>query len=308
MSGGIAAGGLGAVLAGALVAVAGAGAGDAAAPSLAGVLLAPSAPGVTVSSSGDGAVRITAPPGTPVLSPIRGAVDSGGGPSITVTGSGGDGGAVLTVTGATPSASGRQVRPGDPVARVGPGGAAVVELRVDGQALDLAGLVDADGVAIAPGDDPRAGGSQGAGGGTQLRGADALLRPVDGAVISQLFGCTSFAAEPPDPACQGGHFHSGVDLAAPLGTPVRAAQGGVAAVVVSAVGYGLHVIVRGGAGGLSTLYGHLASVAVTDGAAVAPGEVIGTVGSTGNSTGPHLHFEVRHRDVPVDPLVEMELP
>ena len=137
--------------------------------------------------------------------------------------------------------------------------------------------------------------------------AGAPVRPVSGAVVSQPFGCTAFAAEPVDHACPQGHFHSGIDLAVPAGTPVLASLDGVAHVVVSETGYGLHVVVDDG-GGLSTLYAHLATVLVAEGEAVSAGEELGTVGSTGNSTGPHLHFEVRRDGVPEDPLLDLALP
>ncbi|MBV9101636.1 MAG: M23 family metallopeptidase [Candidatus Dormibacteraeota bacterium] len=134
-----------------------------------------------------------------------------------------------------------------------------------------------------------------------------FVRPVDGARITQAFGCTSFALEPADVHCPGGHRHSGVDLAAAMGTPVRATLGGVAQVVVDATGFGLHVIIDHG-GGLSSLYGHLSSVAVSSGDVVAAGQVIGAVGSSGNSTGPHLHFEIRRDGIPEDPLTDLRLP
>lgn len=133
------------------------------------------------------------------------------------------------------------------------------------------------------------------------------VRPVPGAVITQGFGCTAYPLEPVEPFCPGGHYHSGIDLAAPLGTPVRATLGGDVSVVRSTTGYGLHVIVDHG-GGLLSLYGHLSSVGVADGALVEAGEVIGAVGSTGNSSGPHLHFEIRRNGIPVDPSLEVALP
>lgn len=123
---------------------------------------------------------------------------------------------------------------------------------------------------------------------------------VSGAVVTQGFGCTSLAVEPVAPGCPGGHFHTGIDLGAPSGTEVHAATAGLAAVLRSDRGYGLHVVVVG-EGGITVIYGHLASVRLGDGAAVSPGEVIATVGSSGNSTGPHLHFEVRRDGRPVDP-------
>jgi murein DD-endopeptidase MepM/ murein hydrolase activator NlpD len=133
------------------------------------------------------------------------------------------------------------------------------------------------------------------------------MQPLRSAVISQPFGCTSVALEPLDPACPQRHWHSGVDLAAARGTPVVAALAGVAQVILSAGGYGLHVIIDHG-GGLSTLYAHLATVAVRSGGYVAAGEQIGTVGSTGNSTGPHLHFEVRRDGIAEDPRQDVVLP
>jgi murein DD-endopeptidase MepM/ murein hydrolase activator NlpD len=134
-----------------------------------------------------------------------------------------------------------------------------------------------------------------------------MTRPVSGAVISQLYGCTAFAAEPVDTACPGGHFHSGVDLAAASGTPVLAVLAGSAHVVRSALGFGLHVILDHG-GGLTTLYGHLSTLLVAEGDTVVAGDRIGDVGSTGNSTGPHLHFEVRRNGVPENPLLDVALP
>jgi murein DD-endopeptidase MepM/ murein hydrolase activator NlpD len=133
------------------------------------------------------------------------------------------------------------------------------------------------------------------------------VKPVQGAVISQGYGCTDVLIEPPDPACPGRHWHSGIDLAARRGTPVHAALPGSAQVIVSATGYGLHVVIDDG-GGLSTLYGHLDRVDIAVGQYIGAGEVIGTVGSTGNSTGPHLHFEVRRDGVPEDPRNDIALP
>jgi murein DD-endopeptidase MepM/ murein hydrolase activator NlpD len=138
-------------------------------------------------------------------------------------------------------------------------------------------------------------------------GTAGFVKPVSGAAISQGFGCTSVTIEPIDHGCPGGHFHSGVDLAAGSGTPVVATAPGAAHVIVSAIGFGLHVIIDHG-GGLQSLYGHLATVAVLDGDAVTAGEVIGAVGSSGNSTGPHLHFEFDRGGVPEDPQQLVRLP
>lgn len=97
--------------------------------------------------------------------------------------------------------------------------------------------------------------------------------------------------------------HAGVDLVAVIGTPVRAAAGGVVAHAGRDEAYGNFIDIRH-AGGISTRYGHLSAFApnLTAGAGVLTGSVIGQVGTTGNSTGPHLHFEVRISGAAVDPL------
>lgn len=138
-------------------------------------------------------------------------------------------------------------------------------------------------------------------------GASAFVRPVSGAQISQAFGCTGVSIEPVDSACDAGHFHSGIDLAATAGTPVVATAAGAAHVIASAIGFGLHVVIDHG-GGLQSLYGHLSAVVIGDGAPVDAGEVIGAVGSSGNSTGPHLHFEIDRNGVPEDPRRLVSLP
>jgi murein DD-endopeptidase MepM/ murein hydrolase activator NlpD len=155
----------------------------------------------------------------------------------------------------------------------------------------------------------------GLGGGTAIAGGAvarsasgvAFVAPVRHAWVSQGFGCTNFLFEPVDRSCPGGHWHSGIDLAAARGTPVMATLPGIATVVVDATGYGLHVVIDHG-DGLSSLYGHLDTVLVVTGDAVAAGEVIGTVGSTGNATGPHLHFEIRRDGIPEDPRLDVALP
>jgi murein DD-endopeptidase MepM/ murein hydrolase activator NlpD len=128
-----------------------------------------------------------------------------------------------------------------------------------------------------------------------------LLLPVRGAVLTQPFGCTDLAFEPRVSFCASGHFHSGIDLAARLGTPVHAAAGGVAQVANRPTGFGLYVIVVHG-GGISTLYGHLDSTSLQTGDRLAADDLVGLMGSSGLSTGPHLHFEVRRGGRPEDPL------
>ena len=94
--------------------------------------------------------------------------------------------------------------------------------------------------------------------------------------------------------------HSGIDISASSGTPVLAANGGpVLYAGWNSWGYGNTVVI--GHGPFSTLYGHMRSLAVRCGNFVAAGQVIGYVGSTGNSSGPHLHFEIRYRNQPQDP-------
>lgn len=135
----------------------------------------------------------------------------------------------------------------------------------------------------------------------------AFVTPLHHSWISLAFGCTSLRFEPVDLACPGGHWHSGIDLAAARGTPVMATLPGIATVVVSASGYGLHVVIDHG-DGLSSLYGHLDTVLIASGDSVAAGEVIGTVGSSGNATGPHLHFEIRRNGIPENPGLDVSLP
>lgn len=134
-----------------------------------------------------------------------------------------------------------------------------------------------------------------------------FIKPLAHSSVSQGFGCSSFAFEPVDGACPGGHWHSGIDLAAARGTPVMATLPGSVAVIVSATGYGLHVVIDHG-GGLSSLYGHLDTALVMTGDFVTAGQVIGTVGSSGNATGPHLHFEIRRDGIAEDPRLDLTLP
>jgi Peptidase family M23 len=96
-----------------------------------------------------------------------------------------------------------------------------------------------------------------------------------------------------------GHMHAGIDIAAPTGTPIKAARGGTVAHAGVAGGYGNAVYLDHG--GTITRYGHMSRVNVGRGARVGQGDVIGLCGSTGNSTGPHLHFEVRPGNKPINP-------
>jgi murein DD-endopeptidase MepM/ murein hydrolase activator NlpD len=103
-----------------------------------------------------------------------------------------------------------------------------------------------------------------------------------------------------DPINGEGAFHSGIDIDAPTGTPVRAAGDGEVTGSNMGAGYGRQVVLSHGHS-LETVYGHLSSVAVVPGQHVTRGEIIGYVGMTGRATGPHLHYEVRVDNVPVNP-------
>jgi murein DD-endopeptidase MepM/ murein hydrolase activator NlpD len=98
-----------------------------------------------------------------------------------------------------------------------------------------------------------------------------------------------------------GRMHEGIDLAASMGAPVVAARGGVVVRAGWRDGYGYAVEIGHG-GGISTLYAHLSEILAGVGRNVAQGELVARVGSTGRSTGPHLHFEIRTPGGKVDPL------
>src|SRR5690606_4349019 len=98
-------------------------------------------------------------------------------------------------------------------------------------------------------------------------------------------------------------LHAGIDFTAPTGTSIQATGNGkVIKAELGRVGYGNHVVIDHGYG-YTTLYGHMATIAVREGDIVKKGEKIGTVGNTGTSTAPHLHYEVRVKGNPVDPVI-----
>jgi murein DD-endopeptidase MepM/ murein hydrolase activator NlpD len=118
--------------------------------------------------------------------------------------------------------------------------------------------------------------------------ASGFIWPVNGTVTSP-FGM------------RWGRMHEGIDISAPSGTAIRAAQGGTVAIAAPTGGYGNYTCINHSAG-LATCYAHQSSYAVGVGDSVSQGEVIGSVGCTGSCTGDHLHFEVRVNGAAVDPL------
>ncbi len=134
----------------------------------------------------------------------------------------------------------------------------------------------------------RGGASSGSGGRVGAPSAKGFVWPVNGTVTSG-FGM------------RWGRLHAGIDIAAPMGTPVRAAASGQVIFAGSAGGYGNLILIAHG-DGIVTAYAHLSAIGVGVNHMVERGQTIGAVGSTGHSTGPHLHFEVRVNGQPVDPM------
>ncbi len=132
-----------------------------------------------------------------------------------------------------------------------------------------------------------------------------LIWPQPKGALSLLFGPCSYVFEPPGFGFP--HFHTGVDIAFTQGTPILAADDGVVVAADASrlngqfIGYGNYVIVAH-RNGFFSLYGHLLGFQVKAGDAVQQGQVIGYEGSTGNSTGPHVHFEYRYGGQPTNPL------
>jgi murein DD-endopeptidase MepM/ murein hydrolase activator NlpD len=127
---------------------------------------------------------------------------------------------------------------------------------------------------------------------TEIADAPSLW-PLEGRVGSS-FG------QREDPINGEGAFHSGIDIDAPYGSPVRAAADGEVTGASMGAGYGRQVVLNHGHDVL-TVYGHLSAIAVLPGQHVTRGQVIGYVGQSGRATGPHLHYEVRVHNVPVNP-------
>ena len=105
-----------------------------------------------------------------------------------------------------------------------------------------------------------------------------------------------------DPVYKTVKFHQGLDFTAPTGTPIYASANGVVKTAGNlGTGYGIHVVINHGYG-YQTLYGHMVKVKVRPGQKVVRGEIIGYVGNTGKSTGPHCHYEVHKNGRPLDPV------
>ena len=126
------------------------------------------------------------------------------------------------------------------------------------------------------------------GAGDTTPSSQGLIWPVSGPVTSP-FGY------------RWGRLHAGIDIGVPYGTPIHAAASGTVVLAGWTGGYGNYTCIDHG-GGMATCYAHQSSYAVSNGAQVSQGQVIGYVGSTGHSFGAHLHFEVRINGNPVDPL------
>jgi murein DD-endopeptidase MepM/ murein hydrolase activator NlpD len=122
--------------------------------------------------------------------------------------------------------------------------------------------------------------------------------PLEGAQLTSGFGMRNH------PVLGGRRQHAGIDLAAPTGTPVYATADGVVGRADWYSSYGLYISINHGAS-METRYAHLSRLAVTAGETVKKGDLIGYVGSTGRSTGPHLHYEVRVDGLAVNPIPYM---
>ena len=121
------------------------------------------------------------------------------------------------------------------------------------------------------------------------------LMPVDGVHLSSDYGMRTH------PVLGGRRQHKGVDLAGPVGTPIHAAADGVVSRADWFSSYGLFVSLEHG-GSLQTRYGHMSRLNVAAGQQIHKGDVIGYIGTTGRSTGPHLHYEVRIAGAAVNPV------
>jgi murein DD-endopeptidase MepM/ murein hydrolase activator NlpD len=133
----------------------------------------------------------------------------------------------------------------------------------------------------------------------RLLAATPAIQPVSNKDLSRLASGFGYRV---DPVYKTTKFHAGLDFAAPQGSPIYATANGVVTLAGNTGnGYGNHVIIDHGFN-YETLYGHMYRIKVTNGQKIRRGEVIGWVGSTGKSTGPHLHYEVHKNGQKVDPI------
>lgn len=133
----------------------------------------------------------------------------------------------------------------------------------------------------------------------KLLAAIPAIQPVSNKDLSRIASGFGYRI---DPVYKVTKFHAGLDFTAPQGTPIYAtADGVVKEANYNEGGYGNHVVINHGYG-YETLYGHMYKIKARAGQRVKRGEVIGYVGSTGKSTGPHCHYEVRKSGQPVDPV------
>ena len=133
----------------------------------------------------------------------------------------------------------------------------------------------------------------------KLLAAIPAIQPISNKQLSRIASGFGFRI---DPIYKTRKSHMGLDFAAPSGTPIYATADGIIKFSgFSTSGYGNHVIINHGFG-YETLYGHMVRVGATQGQQVKRGQVIGYVGSTGKSTGPHLHYEVHKSGVQLDPI------
>lgn len=133
----------------------------------------------------------------------------------------------------------------------------------------------------------------------QLLAAIPAIQPVSNKDLERLASGFGYRT---DPIYKIPKMHAGLDFAAPIGTPIYAtADGKIQLAESSATGYGNHVVINHGFG-YETLYGHMVRIKAHVGESVKRGQVIGWVGSTGKSTGPHCHYEVHKNGTPVDPI------
>jgi murein DD-endopeptidase MepM/ murein hydrolase activator NlpD len=250
--------------------------------------------------AGHRGVDLAAAAGQPVVAALGGTVTFAGpvaGVSwITV----GHGGGLETTYGPVEPrlvAAGDVVGPGSVLGLVAAGASHLDwGARLDGAYIDPLGLLGRWGTYLTTADDV----------GLPALGGPAAVAAVPGAVPGRLAWpavgpMTSGFGPRIHPVTGGRRLHAGVDIAAPAGAPVRAAAAGTVTLAGTLGGYGRTVTIDHG-GRVSTLYAHQTTTSVQVGERVQTGQLVGRVGSTGVSTGPHLHFEVSVAGAPSDPL------